>query len=391
MHLLLRLKNAFALAVSTLVPATIAAQPFSIGHTSVAFYDGDRDRNITTEIYYPADVSGDDQPVSVGNFPVLVYGHGFVMGWDSYANVWSDLVPQGYVICFPTTETDISPDHGQFGQDLRFLAAQMQIETQDNNSIFFNALAPETGLMGHSMGGGASFLAAENNLNISALINFAAAETTPSAISAAANISVPSLLFSGGSDCVTPPSDHQDLMYNNLSSSCKTQVNIINGGHCNFANDNFFCGLGETFCGGSGSITRAQQQAVTNDLLGLWLDYALRGNQNSFAVFNDSLVSSTRVNYVQQCLTVGLTDFSTSNELGVFPNPVIDKFDLRIPVEYTDGTLTMFNLVGQQVEQRKIISTMDEIDMSGYPTGSYFLRYDKNSKTLYSKIVKIDR
>jgi hypothetical protein len=30
-------------------------------------------------------------------------------------------------------------------------------------SMFFNSLAPETGLMGHSMGGGASFKSAENN------------------------------------------------------------------------------------------------------------------------------------------------------------------------------------------------------------------------------------
>ena len=386
-----QVKNSVALAGLILISATVVAQPFSVGHKSVEFYDSDRDRNVATEIYYPADVAGNDVPVSVGNFPVLVYGHGFVMGWDSYANVWNDLVPKGYVICCPNTETSFSPDHGQFGLDIRFIAAQMQLEAQDNNSIFFNSLAPETALMGHSMGGGASFLAAENNPNITALVNFAAAETNPSAIMAARNITVPSLIFSATSDCVAPANVHQDIMYDSLSSSCKTQVNLINGGHCNFANSNTFCGLGETFCGGSGSLTRTQQQAVTSDLLGLWLDYTLRGNLNSFAVFNDSLVSSTRVSYSQQCLTVGLTDLSATNELGVYPNPVIDKFDLRIPNQYTDGILTMFNLVGQQVDQRKITSTIDEVDMTSYPTGTYFLRYEKNAKILYNKIIKIVR
>mgnify|MGYP001050815746 FL=1 len=86
----------------------------------------------------------------------------------------------------------------------------MQNETQDSTSLFFNSLAPKTGLIGHSMVGGASFLAAENNSNIHALINFAAAETTPSAISAARGITVPSLIFSGDDDCVAPPINHQN-------------------------------------------------------------------------------------------------------------------------------------------------------------------------------------
>jgi dienelactone hydrolase len=390
MKFLIYLKSYLALVCLIFISSGFFAQSFDIGHTSIVFYDSERNRDITTEIYYPADSPGENEPVSIGDFPVLVFGHGFLMGWDSYQNFWTEIVPNGYVICFPTTEVGVNPDHQQFGQDLKFIATQMQIETLDNSSMFFNSLAPETGLMGHSMGGGASFLAAENNSNIHALINFAAAETNPSAITAANNITVPALIFSGDDDCVTPPIDHQNIMYDSLSSDCKTQVKIINGGHCYFADENTICSFGESFCNENLNITRSEQQEVTNGFLNLWLDYSLKGNQNSFTVFNDSLQNSNRINYLQNCNTVGLLHVENSVEIAIFPNPVIEKLNLVILIENINGILTINNLFGQQVYKGSISSTNTQIDVSSYTSGPYFIKYAKDSIIQYSKIIKID-
>ncbi len=284
----------------------------------------------------------------------------------------------------------ITPDHQEFGEDLRFLANQMQIETGDLTSLFFNSLAPETGLMGHSMGGGASFLAAENNSSIHTLINFAAAETNPSAISAASDIAVPSLILSGDDDCVAPPIDHQNIMYDSLNSDCKTRIKIINGGHCYFANENATCSFGESFCNGNLNITRPEQQAVTNDFLNLWLDYSLKGNQNSFTVFNDSLQTSNRINYLQSCNTVGLPHLSNSGELDIFPNPAIEKLNLVIPIEHINGILTIYNIAGQKMSQHSILSTNTQIDVSSYTNGLYYIKYNKDSFIQNNKIIKID-
>jgi pimeloyl-ACP methyl ester carboxylesterase len=387
----LTLRSYLALGSLLFISSSIFAQSFNIGHTSAVFYDSVRNRNITTEMYYPADNPGENNPVSVGDFPVLVFGHGFLMGWDSYQNFWTEIVPNGYVICFPTTEMGITPDHQQFGQDLKFLATQMQIESQDSTSLFFNSLAPETGLIGHSMGGGASFLAAKNNSNIHTLINFAAAETSPSAISAAGDITVPSLIFSGDDDCVAPPVDHQNSMYDRLNSDCKTQIKIINGGHCYFADENTACSFGESFCNRNLNITRSEQQAAMNDFLNLWLDYSLKGNQNAFTVFNDSLQTSNRITYLQKCTTVGLSFFDISIELAVFPNPVLEKLNLVLPIECINGILTINNWVGQQVYQSSILRTNTQINVSAYAKGPYFIRYTKGSTVQYTKIIKIDR
>lgn len=387
----INLKSHLALLSLIFISSNIFAQSFNIGHTSTVFYDSVRDRNIATEIYYPADNTGENEPVSVGEFPVLVFGHGFLMSWESYENFWTEIVPNGYVICFPTTEMGIAPDHQKFGEDLKFLANQMQIETEDVTSLFYNSLAQKTGLIGHSMGGGASFLAAENNSNIHTLINFAAAETNPSAISAASGVTVPSFIFTGDGDCVAPPITNQNIMYDNLNSNCKTQVKINGGGHCYFADESPACTLGESFCNGNISITRAEQQEITNTFLNLWLDYSLKGDQNAFTIFNDSLTASNRINYLQDCSTAELTYFETSLELNIFPNPVIENLNLVIPIENINGILTINNLVGQQVYQSSISSTITKIDVSTFTSGSYYLKYMKDSIVQYNKIIKINR
>ena len=76
---LLRLKIYLAI-LGLLLISTVVSQSFNIGHTSIVFHDDIRNRDINTEIYYPADNSGENEPVSIGNFPVLVFGHGFL--WD---------------------------------------------------------------------------------------------------------------------------------------------------------------------------------------------------------------------------------------------------------------------------------------------------------------------
>jgi len=368
--------------------SNILAQAFNIGHTSTVFYDNNRNRNITTEIYYPADSSGHDLPISFGNFPVIVFGHGFLISWDSYENFWTSLVPEGYILCFPTTEMGFSPNHQDFADDLKFISSQMQIESQISSSIFYNAVLPKTGILGHSMGGGASFLATENNPNINTLINFAAAETNPSAISAASNITIPTVIFSGDDDCVTPPIIHQNIMFDSLNANCKTQVNIINGGHCYFANDNVLCSFGESSCNPNLNITREEQQNITNDFLKLWLDFSLKSNQNSFNVFNDSLQVSNRITYSQFCNGTGSTNQIVVNEINIYPNPVTENLNIDIPVELLNGELTIYNIFGEKIYNEIVKTAKTKIELTNHAIGSYFINYKKDDFIKKNKIIK---
>jgi predicted dienelactone hydrolase len=109
------------LLLCILLLGEISAQSFAIGHRNVIYIDPSRNnRQIETEIYYPANIAGDNVAIAQGQFPVISFGHGFVMVWSAYQNIWSSLVPQGYIVMFPRTEGNTSPSHAEFGRDLVF-------------------------------------------------------------------------------------------------------------------------------------------------------------------------------------------------------------------------------------------------------------------------------
>ena len=371
------------------ISPNLFAQTYNIGHTSIDFYDNTRNRNITTEIYYPSDTNGDNVPISIGNFPIIVFGHGFLISWDSYNNFWNSLVPEGYILCFPTTEMGFAPNHQFFGEDLSFIASKMQMESQNSSSIFYNSVLPKTGILGHSMGGGASFLAAENNPNINTLVNFAAAETNPSAIAAASNITIPSLIFSGEDDCVAPPINHQNILFDSLNSNCKTQINIINGGHCYFANENVLCSFGESSCNPNLNILRSEQQSVTNDFLKIWLNFSLKSDQNSFSNFNDSLQSSSRITYSQFCIGTGLVSQNKVDEINIYPNPVTEILNIDVPLEFINGNLVFLNMFGQELHKEIITNKLTEINLSNFESGSYFIFLKNEAVVKKNKILKV--
>ncbi len=277
------------------------SQTYPVGYVYTTWNDPARSRDVTCWIYYPGVAAGQNQTVTTGSFPVIVFGHGFVMGYDVYSNIWSALVPKGYIVVLPTTESGFSPVHANFGGDIAFLAAKMQSEGASSSSPFYQHVTDKSGVMGHSMGGGSSFLAAENNTSITTMVTLAAAETNPSSTTAAANITIPALTIAGSADCVAPPATNALQMHTALSSTCKTYISINNGSHCFFAENNFNCNFGEGTCNPVPNIARADQQDAAADMFTLWFDHWLKGSCQAWEDLQDSLAVSPRITSQQSC------------------------------------------------------------------------------------------
>jgi dienelactone hydrolase len=359
--------------IALLAVFQVSAQPFAIGERTITFYDPDRDRDIPTEVRYPGTTAGADVPTAPGAFPVLVFGHGFVMTTAAYENIWSYFVPKGYIVALPTTEGGFAPDHATFGADLAFVASALQAANAEPGSPFEGHVLPATALMGHSMGGGASFLGASGNTSIQAIVNLAPAETNPSAIGAAGNVLVPTLVFAASEDCVTPIPDHQGPMYAASLSPCKAFINIQGGGHCYFANSNFNCSFGEFTCGPDLTITREEQHDVVNDLAGLWLDHHLKDEVNAFASFIDSTVVSTRVTALVECLSTSVDEPSATHAIA-FPSPADDQVFLG-----ADGPVLgaqFLNAEGRVVRALGPWSGTIAVDVAGWSAGCYTLVWE---------------
>jgi len=382
----------FLTAILTFLSFQTFAQ-YPIGHQSLKYIDSSRpDSIITTDIYYPAITAGETTAIATGQFPVIVFGHGFDMGDDAYVYFKDTMTALGYIVVFPTTQSGLSPTHSDFGLDLAYMINQMKLEGANSSSFFYNHVSPQSAVMGHSMGGGCSFLACQNNTVPTCMVTFAEATTTPSSITAAKSVTIPALVLSGSADCIAPPSTNQIPTYDSLASGCKVFLSITGGGHCYFGDANTACSFGETMTSGcTHPLTRPLQHDVILDFVKLYFDYYLKNNSASWTVFNDSLNTSPRVTFLKSCTTTGLPEDNISFNLNICPNPSNNIITANF---YFKGsfTLSVIDILGKKVIENitgnSNGSTTQTIDIRSLPKGMYFMELSSENSKTYRKFIK---
>jgi hypothetical protein len=350
---------------------------YAVGHRTFTFNDptrtggfgsgGGPGRQIQTEIYYPATSAGDNTPFIQDSFPIIVFGHGFSMAWDAYENIWEEIVPKGYIMLFPRTEGGLSPSHSEFGLDLALIVNSFRALGQNSSSPYFNRVASTAAIMGHSMGGGATFLAAQNNTNITAIATLAPANTNPPSITAAKYVTVPTLVIAGANDCVTPPAQHQIPMYDSTAALCKTYISFTGASHCQFANSNFNCNFGESTCSPGPTITRAVQHQRTFKYLVPWLNKYLKGACHPQSNIDSLLTisTSTEIIWNQSCV----------------PQAGMDK-QICIGDSVQLGTTNMFGYSFSWTSNPSgFTSNLQKPKVSPTNTTSYFLSYTNQYST----------
>ena len=296
------------------------AQTYAVGHRTFTYADAARaNRSVTGHIYYPATTTADNAAFATGKFPLVVFGHGFTIAWTEYDFFYQALAQNGYIVVMPTTEGGLSPNHANFGGDLKFLVTKMNAENAVSTSPYYQRLSGKNAVMGHSMGGGAAFLAAAGNTSVHTLVTFAAANTTPSAITAAATVTCPSITFGGSRDCVAAPATNAKAMYlGATTASYRAYIEIINGSHCQFGKASAFsrCNLAEgTACGSTaaGFVTIASQHQQMLNVTLPWLNYSLKASCAGYLSYNNYLITSTLHTYLRTGTTGSGCRFANVN------------------------------------------------------------------------------
>lgn len=357
-------------SLGLLLTATAFSQ-FAVGYMSYTFTDPNRNnRQIGCEIFYPSTVAGESAPAADGTFPVIVFGHGFVMGYDAYENLWNDFVPEGYIMAFATTEGGLAPSHENFGLDLRFIVNNINLLHEQQSSVLFGHVAPERAIAGHSMGGGATWLAASGSSSVNCIVGLAPAETNPSAVAAAASVTAPALVLSGSADAVTPPAQHHSPIYAGTASNCKSFVNIIEGSHCYFANSGSLCDFGEF---NPGSMSRETQQSITNSYMMPFFEHYLKGVEAALEEFITVINSSPETEFTSTCLFVGQSEIQ-SGDWTIYPNPFRDSFVIsgndadapELKLVHASGALVPFRI--ERLDSRRMRIIPEQVI-----AGMYFL------------------
>ena len=363
-----------------------------LGHTSLTFIDATRNnRSIPCEVYYPALSAGDNIPaldpafLALSGYPSIAVGHGFVIGATNYELIAEQLIPFGFVVALVNTEAGFAPNHQEFGLDLAFVTHALQQESQNSTSILYNIVNQEKeAIIGHSMGGGAAWLAATSDPLIDAVVGLAPAETNPSAIAAAASVNCNALVFSGSEDAVTPPSSNHEPIYDATSASCKTFVSLTGGSHCGFIDSGTLCDFGEPL---GGSLSRSDQQEAYLTLMTAWLRYFLNAEcveeLYSDYVFSHSFVSADLLATCMICPSVNDVE---GNAVNVFPNPNQGTFTIQWKNEIF-STMELFDATGKRVFRQVIFQQGFFSETEKLNPGVYWLKLSGENSISTKRVI----
>ena len=314
-------KASFTIIVFSIISTSFVlnAQTYSVGYKSMNAHDANRDRDIPTTIYYPSDVGGENAAISDGVFPAVIFGHGNGMADESlYDYIYEALVSEGYIVLFPKTEGGMpplsTPKHEPFGLDLKYLNFVIKFENTNPGAFFNGHVSDKTAIIGHSLGGKGTLIAAANNTDVTTIITLCAALSNPPwpfagngydvVNNSLPYITVPSLVVDSEFDCVVPDDEGHYVTYDLLNVDCKTYVNILGGGHCYMASYEgsglISCETAEN-CSGDFTISREEQNNTVLDIIIPYLDYYLKEDAAALDDFVDYISTSPAVIYERDC------------------------------------------------------------------------------------------
>ncbi|GIV04900.1 MAG: hypothetical protein KatS3mg016_0475 [Fimbriimonadales bacterium] len=121
------------------------------------------------QLYYPATATGDNAPYdgSGAPYPAVSFGHGFLQPPERYRSTLEHLATWGYFVIATESGLEIFPNHRTYSEDMRHCLTYLEQQNADSSSPLFRQVATEQfGISGHSMGGGASILAAAADTRI---------------------------------------------------------------------------------------------------------------------------------------------------------------------------------------------------------------------------------
>lgn len=257
--------------------------PYKAGWTSSTLIrDG---RNLNCRIYYPAFVEGNETQIDTLHYPyhIIGFGHGFFMQTSYYISLFKHLASYGYVVIapqFPDTQ------HGELANDLLFCVNYIKQQNNLLGSRFYKLIdTTQSGLFGHSMGGGASLLAASRDSTVKVAAPLAAAETNPSAIAAMGLIRAVVYLISAQNDGITPVSSTQAVMFSN-ALPIKALPIIKGGNHTKFMDVSTW-----DWSDPNGYITRNEQLRLTRRYLTSVFNLFLKEDSSYFKYAFGSVIN----------------------------------------------------------------------------------------------------
>lgn len=361
------------------VPSTAAPGAFAVGEQDVTFTNNQlASPNVDVRIWYPATTAGTNAPVASGQFAILAFGHGFNLNYLDYDQICSHLASWGYIVLSPDVQNGFNVDHLEYARELAACLNYMEVQGTSSGSDFYQKTDTMIGVLGHSMGGGASALVPLVYPSVDAISGLAAAETNPSAISALANYTGPFQAISGSDDNTAPENSNQEPMFLAVQAP-KQWVSITGGAHCKFTDGTTICDLVSS----AGSISRSDQIYLAKKYTTAFFNYFLKNDSLAFPFLcGDSVTADVTAGNLLNasdflCPITSVTPAEVAN-FWVYPNPVTDLLRVEtmeeVSLYQSDGRMVNVPVIEEGGHKVLNVETL--------PAGIYFLRCQMGVKSV---------
>jgi dienelactone hydrolase len=184
--------------------------PLSISSTSVSSFSARGFGGGT--IYYPS---------ASGRYGVVAISPGYTARQSSIAWLGRRLATHGFVVITIDTNSTLDQPPSRATQ---LMAALNHVVNNANSTVRSRVDASKLAVAGHSMGGGGSLIAAENNPSLKA-----AYPLTPWSVSKNySSVRVPTMIIGADGDSIASVATHSRLFYNSLSSNVSKAYGELN-------------------------------------------------------------------------------------------------------------------------------------------------------------------
>jgi dienelactone hydrolase len=298
-------KKLILVLVGIIVSSNLFSQDSEVEKITLVLRDEARNnRKVPVDIFFPSGSGEENSIISSDQqkLPLICFGHGYLISGIWYKHIVDMIVPEGYLMVFPASEAGLFPSHRTLAEDMDFVLEEISRLGADTSFVLNGLVDTVKCLMGHSMGGGSVFLAANLNRKVKAAVALSPFDTRPSAIKAASSVKIPVLIFSGSNDCITPSGKHHLPIYYSLAGEIKTYISIEGGTHCQMGVSHPKCSAGEKIAGCREGISQEEQHRILAKYLLPWLKYHLKGDMDAGLKFNSFIGQDSTIEYFQSNL-----------------------------------------------------------------------------------------
>jgi len=102
--------------------------------------------------------------------------------------------------------------------------------------------------------------------------------------------------------------------------------------------------------------------------------------------FNAPISTNTTSTIVEELLAV--SDFNFDDAFVLFPNPVINKFQLKQTSDFTVNSFEIYSILGKEILRNSTFNIVDQIDVSALNPGTYILKLNNLQGTFSTLFIK---